>query len=307
VDPVDEGEPVAVADLDERFAHLRVPQSRHLAAMRESMRRFGQISPLVVSPQAGTLAVVDGFKRLRAARDLGMEEVLVRRFTLTAQAAVAAIYGMNRGGRGLCDLEESLVVRELVRRFGLTQPEVGELLERDKSWVSRRLALVERLCPEVQDDVRAGLVPITVAREVARLPRGNQPEVSAAVHKHGLTSREATLLVGIFERQADRDRQRALLDDPRPVLDAHRTRDAVPAHDVRLGERANAVRRQIHRLVEEASRLARMLDESAAAGLTAGERVVLAPILRQAEGAATRLAAALGSVIDAFRIADGGR
>src|SRR5687768_15614653 len=104
MDPVDEGEPVAVADLDERFAHLRVPQARHLAAMRESMRRFGQISPLVVSPQAGALAVVDGFKRLQAARDLGMELVLVRRFPLTMQAAVAAIYGMNRGGRGLCDL-----------------------------------------------------------------------------------------------------------------------------------------------------------------------------------------------------------
>lgn len=301
---MDDGEPIPVADLDERYAQLRVPMARHLAAMTESLRRFGQISPVVVCPIDGALAVIDGFKRLAGARELGLETLRVRRFALSAQAAVAAIYGMNRGGRGLCDLEEALVVRTLIRDFHLTQPEVGALLDRDKSWVSRRLSLVERLCPEVQDDVRAGLVPITVAREVARLPRGNQPEVAAAVHRHGLTSREATMLVDLFERQADRKQQQALIADPRPILEAHR-RDAVPAQDARLGERANVVRRAVHRLVEDAARVVRLLDDTAAAGFTTSERTVLAPILRQAESGAGRLQTALRDAVEAWTVADG--
>lgn len=140
------------------------------------------------------------------------------------------------------------------------------------------------------------------ADAIATVNKGGPHGFCAIVQMAGTLLHE---LVGIFERQADRERQRALLDDPRPALDAHRARDSVPAHDVRLGVRANAVRRQAHRLVEEAARLARMLDEGVAAGFTAGERLVLAPILRQAEAGATRLAAALASVIEAFRIADG--
>ena len=193
--------------LDQRYAELRIAQPRAEAAMATSMGRFGQISPVVAARDSGDdapLVLVDGFKRLAAARGLGFETLSVRTMPLSARASVAAVYSLNRGGRGLMDLEEALVVRKLVRELGLTQPEVGELLERHKSWVSRRLSLVERLCDEVQDDVRVGLIVPTVAREVARLPRGNQPEVAATVQQHGLTSREASVLVSLFEAITDR-------------------------------------------------------------------------------------------------------
>lgn len=65
-------------------------------------------------------------------------------------------------------------MRSLCRDHRLTPVEVGKALRRDKSWVSRRLMLAERLEGVLQDDIRLGLLAPTVARELASLPRGNQ-------------------------------------------------------------------------------------------------------------------------------------
>lgn len=294
----------AVASLDERYAHLRLPQPRAERAMAESMRRYGQLSPVVGCVRAEKLAVIDGFKRLRAAVKLGQETLTVRVTELSERAAVAAIYGMNKGGRGLADLEEALVVRELVRTHGLTQPEVGELLGRHKSWVSRRLSLVERLDETVQQDVRVGLVPVTVARELVRLPRGNQPEVAATIHRHGLTSRDGSLLISLFEKTTDREQQQAMLAEPREILEAHRDKSGPVPSDPRLGVPANRVRRSAAQVVEGLSRLERQLQEIPAADVTRVERQVLAPGLRQVARVASRVVGVTVGVAAAMEAAD---
>lgn len=296
---------IPIAEFDERYAELRITQPRLEAAMTSSLRRFGQISPVVGTRSEDVVVLVDGFKRLVAARSLELETLTTRLLPLSSRAAVAAVYGLNRGGRGLLDLEEALVVRKLVRALGLTQPEVGELLERHKSWVSRRLSLVERLSEEVQDDLRVGLIAPTVAREVARLPRGNQPEVAATVHRHGLTTREAAALVTLFERTTDRREQRALIDDPRVALHAAGQKRGEPPHDTRLGVRANELRRQALRLAESAARFSRLLAEATAAEWTDIERDVLADALTRARDGVGRLPQDLGAVIAGLRSAHG--
>lgn len=297
-------ETVAVTVLDERYAHLRLPQPRAERAMAESMRRYGQLSPIVGCERGDKFAVVDGFKRVHAAARLGLEFLTVRLTPMSERSAVAAVYGMNKGGRGLADLEEGLVVRELVRRQHLTQPEVGELLGRHKSWVSRRLALVERLDETVQQDVRVGLVPVSVARELVRLPRGNQPEVAATIHRNGLTARDGALLVSLFERTTDREQQQGLLSAPREVLDAHRERSGSVPSDPRLGAAANRVRRSAAQVGEGLSRLERQLQEVPAADCTRAERQVLAPGLRQVARLAGRLIGVLTEVSLAMEKAD---
>jgi hypothetical protein len=59
--------------------------------------------------------------------------------------AKAAIYGLNRAGGRTRELEEAWIIQALVREDGMSQVEVAELLGRHKSWVCRRLALIERL------------------------------------------------------------------------------------------------------------------------------------------------------------------
>lgn len=290
---------------DERYAELRIVQPRLEQAMVVSMRRFGQVSPVVATECEGAVALVDGFKRLAAARKLSWETLTVRLMPMSSRAAISAVYGLNRGGRGLVDIEEALVVRKLVRELGMTQPEVGELLDRHKSWVSRRLAMVERLCEEVQNDVRVGLVRATVARELIRLPRGNQPEVAASIHQHGLTTRDAGLLITLFTYAADRKEQRVLLEDPHRALQAHRGPNK-PPHDARLGTHANQVRRQALRLLEEAAKLDRLTAQSGVAAFSEGERDVLSPLLLRTHRTLARLVEGLAAIVEALRAADVG-
>lgn len=295
---------LAVAELDECYAHLRLPQPRAERAMASSMQRYGQLSPIVGCERGDRVAVVDGFKRLHAARRIGLDALVVRLVLLSERAAVAAIYGMNKGARGLADLEEGLVVRELVRGHHMTQPEVGELLGRHKSWVSRRLSLVERLDEQVQQDVRVGLVPVTVARELVRLPRGNQPEVAAAIHRHGLTTRDGALLVTLLEKTVDREQQQALLAEPREVLEAQRAKAGAVPVDPRLGAAANRVRRTAAQLVESLSRLERQLQEVPTASTTRPERQVLGPALRQVARVANRVVGVAVTVATSMEAAD---
>lgn len=295
---------VELACLDERYGRLRIVQPRQEHAVAESLRRLGQLMPIVAAPRQTVLAVIDGFKRLRAARAIGLLALRVRVVELEDRSAVAAIVTLNHGSAALTDLEEAMVVRTLCREHGLDQGQVAELLGRHKSWVSRRLSLVERLCPEVQDDVRAGLVGLTVAREVARLPRGNQAAVTAAIHQHGLTTRDATELVGLFERTPGADEQRYLLEHAGEALEARRRKEAPPAHDPRLGPETGRLRYRLLVTLNAVTDLITRLEAVRPGRWTPTERMVLSPLVRQIHSGSALLVEASRSLFAAIEGAD---
>jgi ParB/RepB/Spo0J family partition protein len=187
-------------ELGERLSDVRlVPPTD--PAMEASLRRYGQLSPLVVfRDQRQRLEVIDGFRRLRAAAQQGHPPRLqVRVLDVDEARALSALFALHRGGTGLTEIEEAWVVRALVREHGMQQAQVAQLLRRHQSWVSRRLLLVEALSPEVQMDVRLELCSPTAAREVARLPRGIQ-QVARIIAQQGLSTRAAAKLVAATER-----------------------------------------------------------------------------------------------------------
>ena len=65
---------LAVAQLGERYRRYRLPDPDAEAAMAGSLRRYGQLTPLVVCLREETHEVLDGFKRLAAARTPGPED-----------------------------------------------------------------------------------------------------------------------------------------------------------------------------------------------------------------------------------------
>jgi hypothetical protein len=88
---------------------------------------------------------------------------------LDERRAKAAVFLLNQTGRRTDVWEESWIVHALVREDGLSQVDVGELLGRHKSWVCRRLALIEKLADPAQDDLRVGLMSASLARQLIRL------------------------------------------------------------------------------------------------------------------------------------------
>jgi len=264
----DEQEPrdeVAIAELDQRFAGLRLVAPEELARVRASIERMGILSPVLVATavEATRIVVVDGFKRVRIATDRGDAAMWVRRAALDATGAKVAMIAANAGHSGLSDLEEAWIVRSLCREHGLTQVEVGKALRRDKSWVSRRLMLAERLESVLQDDIRLGLLAPTVARELARLPRGNQVRMASTIRAH---------------EPVDPAARDEVLADPLRYLSALEL-PTTSTDDPRLGKGGNDVRKGLLAVGGGAERLARAVQRHAPAGLVGDDARILAALV----------------------------
>jgi len=192
--PTPKTHPVELSALRERLAPLRLCDAKALRMMGRSLERHGQLSPLTVFVEDDALQVLDGFKRVRAATALGWSRLYARVDEVSGVDAKLRLAELH-AGRGLSELEEGWLVRSLYREDGLTQPEIAQRMGRHKSWVWRRLMLVESLVSDVQAQVHLGLIRPRAAVAVSRLPRGNQVAASKVVIRRGLTVPQTDLLV----------------------------------------------------------------------------------------------------------------
>ena len=188
-------EEISVADMGERYGVLRIVSPRADTAMMKSIQKYGQMSPVVCVRSADGYELIDGFKRLRACRRLNKSSLKAKTMEVSARACKAAIIQLNRSGRAITDMEEAMVLQSLHREDGLLQMEIAALLGRHKSWVSRRISLIERISEDVQEDIRLGLISATVGLELAKLPRCNQRATVDAVLKHRFSTRETGELI----------------------------------------------------------------------------------------------------------------
>ena len=156
------GDQLHLLDLDsfdQRLERYRLVQPKAEQLMLRSLRDYGQVSPVVVCQLDGSTVLVDGFKRLRAARSLKGTTCLRAQFLqVDEQGAKAAIFNLNRISTKPVELEEAWIIYALVQEDQVPQVEVAQMLGRHKSWVNRRLALIEKLSHEARAALRLGLL-----------------------------------------------------------------------------------------------------------------------------------------------------
>lgn len=209
---------LSLDNIGERFSRLRIVNPAADSAILRSMERYGQIMPVVVSEVArNDYQLLDGFKRLRGARALSMETLRARTMRLTVRAGKAALMQLNWVGKSINSMEEALVVHSLFHEDTLNQVEIATLLGRHKSWVCRRIALIDRLCDEGRDQIKLGLLPISMSRELVKLPRGNQEALLGTIRTHHLSCRETKKLVDELQARPKREHQ-AILQRPWETL-----------------------------------------------------------------------------------------
>jgi hypothetical protein len=235
---------VPIAQLGTTLGRVRCPQPAQVARMRQSLSRHGQLTAVVVVERAGTLELVDGFKRRTAAAQLGWPALAASVRTLDGPGQWTAMLTLNRPSGSLSMLEEGLIIRELCQS-GLAQVEIAQVVGRHKSWVSRRLGLVERLHPELLAAVRTGLLAAGVARRLLGLPPGNQLELAAVATQAGLTTGETELLVSLWQKTSDPAIRRFLLTEPRRALQNARPETGSAPPDPRLSERGRQLLRAL--------------------------------------------------------------
>jgi ParB-like chromosome segregation protein Spo0J len=236
--------------MDERLHRYRLAQPKLEKSMAQSLERYGQVSPVVICVREDDYVLIDGFKRLRAARTLkGMSRLKARRMDVDEQGAKAAVYNLNRIGQRPLELEESWIVHALVREDGLSQVEVAQLLGRHKSWVNRRLAMLERLCDAAREEVRLGLLSPATARQLTRLPMGNQAAALQTCREASLTSTELSGVVDLLLASSTQEQTTFVLSDPRRAL--RQADDRFVHHwDPRLSVAGNRVAKRLALLLD---------------------------------------------------------
>ena len=270
--------PVAFDRLGQRYRRYRLADPVAEDAMAGSLRRWGQLSPVVACVRGENLELLDGFKRLAAGRQVaGQTSLSVRVVELDEPMAKAAILGLNRGQRAARELEEAWIVQALVRDDGLTQVEAGHLLGRHKSWVCRRLALLERLSAAVTEDLRLGLLGPALARQLVRLPAGNQDGVLALTRREALTAQEVSGVIDLLQG-ASEEQAAFVLTQPREAL---RRAQGVPTalRDPRLSRAGNWLAKHLTQAVEVLTRLEQWLRTPGERELTARDREIVEPVL----------------------------
>jgi len=191
----DEIHELNLSQIGETYSSLRIINARADSSMLESIKSFGQMSPAVCLKTDGNTELIDGFKRLRALKQLKATTIKCVFVEVQPRVGKARIIQLNQASRSISDIEEALVLQSLHRQEKLSQVEISALLGRDKSWVCRRISLIEKLSDSVQEHIKLGLISTSVGRALFLLPRGNQQEVLDAVLKHHLGKRAVERLV----------------------------------------------------------------------------------------------------------------
>ena len=141
-----------------------------VTALVRSIEANGFIGALSVRETvAGSFEVWAGNRRLKAAKEAGLEEVTCDVYDLTEVQALELNLTEQINRADLSPLEEGEACRSLMELSGYSVQQVAGKLGQSASWVSKRLALCG-LAPEVRRALTKGEVALTVAQALAALP-----------------------------------------------------------------------------------------------------------------------------------------
>ena len=168
-------EPLMVA-IDKLLPSRKVPdrlaQSHKFRQIRASIEEIGLIEPLsvtAVNAVSGQHLLLDGHIRLIALRDLGHE----------AAPCLVAIddesYTYNNRINRLSSIQEHFMIRRAVER-GVSAERLAKVLGVKRNQISRKLGLLEGICPEAIELLQDRHFSVELARMIRKMKPARQVE-----------------------------------------------------------------------------------------------------------------------------------
>src|SRR5277367_5994078 len=131
--------------LDLAYAPIRLQQQGTLNKLIHSIEQHGQLVPVVIVAKAHQQWVlIDGYLRLKALQRLGQDTIVAEIWDCDVLQALLALLTEHQS-RPWEAIEEALLLKELQTQHCLSQRIIAKRVGRDKSWVGRRLSLIEHL------------------------------------------------------------------------------------------------------------------------------------------------------------------
>jgi ParB/RepB/Spo0J family partition protein len=276
--------------LELRYERLRKTSPEREKRLIASLSEVGQQVPVVVvaaGGDGGRFVLVDGYKRVRALMRLRQDAVRAVAWELP-EAEALLLERLMRAADADGPLEQGWLLCELRDRFGLSIEELARRFDKSASWVSRRLALVAALPPEVQEQVRKGAIAAHAAMKflvpLARANREGCLALCAAVAPLRPSTRQMQALYAAFAGGSAQTRA-LVLESPSLFLRAQD--EAARAQPPRSA--AQLVASDLALLGDVARRAHRRLREGALARLVAPEREEVRLACQQARADLERL------------------
>jgi ParB/RepB/Spo0J family partition protein len=189
--------------LDLRLEHTRTRDNVIEQSLLQSIAQRGILDPLHVAggAQEQEYILLDGFKRYRCARKLGMGMVAAQIIAGDLATGILAVIRRGDYDKGITTLEQAALIEELHKRCGLTIYDIALQLDRSPSWVSMRLGMIEELSDLVREKIMSGAFPARAylygIKGFTRVNNVSSRRVDAfvaAVSGKGLSTRELFVL-----------------------------------------------------------------------------------------------------------------
>jgi len=174
-----------------------------LAELAASIREYGVIQPLLVRPVSeGNYELIAGERRLRAAKEAGLETVPVTIRSATGQNSLELAIIENLQREDINAMECARAYQHLIQDFGLTQEQVSVRVGKSRTAVANQLRLL-RLPEVIQEGVESSAISEGHARALLAT---DSPARQLALY-------EKILVDGLSVRETER----LAKAEPRPV------------------------------------------------------------------------------------------
>jgi len=179
--------------LELRYSRIRVRNINRIHRLAASISRHGQLEPLVTVAEKDRFVLIDGYQRYRALREIGRDTADIITVEITEEESLLQLL-TQRGERRWEAIEEAGIIQELRHRFNYSFSEIGKKTGRDKSYVKRRLDLLESLPEEILKSVLSGAISTWTANRVlvplARANADDATKLATHLEKSPLSTRQ---------------------------------------------------------------------------------------------------------------------
>ncbi|MDI6601578.1 MAG: ParB/RepB/Spo0J family partition protein [Thermoanaerobacteraceae bacterium] len=166
-----------------------------LNSLTDSIKQYGVLQPILVTPIDGGYKIIAGERRYRAAKAAGLDKIpaVVRTITEEESMELALIENLQR--EDLNPIEEAIAYKTLMEEYSLTQEEIAKIIGKSRPAIANSLRLLN-LDPRVRGLVENGKLSAGHAKALLGLESlGKQYELALKVISEDMSVRETEKMV----------------------------------------------------------------------------------------------------------------
>jgi hypothetical protein len=201
---------VEISSFDLRFEDHRLRNQASERILLASISEKGVRDPLQGVDMGDARILLNGFKRYRCAKKLGIGIVPYVSLSSDTGGGIIELLRMSND-KGLSILEQARLIAELKDGHHMSTTDIACLLEKSKAWVSVRSGIISEMSPFIMEKIFRGQFPtyayMYTLRPFIRINKIKREEIDefvGLVAGHGLSIRDIELLAnGYFKGSAD--------------------------------------------------------------------------------------------------------